>query len=133
MTTKQKLQEMVLTIQNHYITHLEELDYDKKIHWLTRHYLWFGDSFSLDFLIKEEKTFFKKTLLGTRRFYSSFYKQKLKGTSPLFRGNDLVRKKKKEEYPTLYRINRILFKGLFTKTIFKKDVRSLFPFIVSRE
>ncbi|MBI2473629.1 hypothetical protein HYV70_03695 [Candidatus Uhrbacteria bacterium] len=126
MTTQERLKRIALQIEEYYSTHLDRLDDSKKIHWLTRHYLWLSDSKSKDLLFKHKNFFFKPTLLGTRRFYASLYKKSFAH----HRRKDSLRKKKINEYPMLYRINRILCKALFSKTLFNKDVRTILPLVI---
>jgi hypothetical protein len=117
-------------VENYYFYHLDDLADGKRLHWLIRHHLWFGDSLSKDLLHDFEGNFYKTTELGTLRFYKSLLKDDHR---TFIQEQDKIRAEKRQEYSELGKMNRVLFKTLFSYTIFKKDTRPILKKIVDVE
>lgn len=106
-------------VRENYLSSLENLRH-KKFHFLSRLYLWTGDSSLKPRLQKEEERFLGKGGDDTTQLLKNILKQKT--PPPLNTPRQIFRKATLEKYPDLMAINAVLFRKLYAKTLYQKDI-----------
>lgn len=97
----------------------------KKFHYSSRIFLWFNDKTQFNYILSLKTNFIGKNKNETENIIKNILLEKNDNNINFNKNEYKLRNSLKEKYPMISKYNSVLFKFIFTKVIYKKNISNI--------